>query len=85
MIDILARAGCFVAIIAMGVILRRAGFFKPEDFHLLSRIVINITLPAAIITNLSGKELDLSLLILILVGFLYGIILMGIGDRKSVV
>ncbi len=79
MIDILARAGCFVAIIAAGTILRRAGFFKREDFHLLSRIVINITLPAAIITNLSGRELELSLLILILVGFLYGIILMGIG------
>ena len=32
MIDILTRAGCFVAIILLGVILRRVGFFKREDF-----------------------------------------------------
>ena len=76
MIDILARAGCFAAIICIGIALRRAGFFRREDFSLLSRIVINITLPAAIITNLSGRELEPSLLILIPAGFLYGVILM---------
>ncbi len=77
MIDILARAACFAAVILLGAALRRAGFFRREDFHLLSRIVINITLPAAIITNLSGKELELSLLLIILAGFLYGVILMA--------
>ena len=60
--EILARAGCFIAIILMGVLLRRIGFFKREDFHLLSKIVIRITLPAAIITNFAGRELDYSLL-----------------------
>ena len=75
MVDILVRAGCFAAIIILGALLRRSGFFKREDFHLLSRIVINITLPAAIITNLAGREMSYSLLMLILIGFLYGIIL----------
>ena len=40
MTDILVRAGCFVAIIILGIVLRRTGFFKREDFDLLSRIVI---------------------------------------------
>ena len=75
MIDILARAGCFVAIIFLGAVLRHKGFFKKEDFPLLSRIVVNITLPAAIICNFAGRELDPSLFILILVGFGYGVIL----------
>ena len=79
MIGILSRALCFVAIIAVGFLLRRAGFFKREDFTLLSRIVINITLPAAIINNLNGRELEPSLLILVLVGFLYGVVLMIVG------
>ena len=74
MTDILIRAACFVAIIVLGTVLRRIGFFKKEDFHLLSRIVIRITLPAAIITNFAGRQLDYSLLVLILIGFLCGIV-----------
>ena len=87
MIGLLSRALCFVAIIAVGFLLRRAGFFKREDFTLLSRIVINITLPAAIINNLNGRELEPSLLILVLVGFLYGVVLMIVGymlNRREV-
>ena len=76
MTEILIRAACFVAIIFLGAVLRRAGFFKKEDFHLLSRIVIRITLPAAIITNFAGRQLDYSLLVLILIGFLCGIVQM---------
>ena len=75
--DILARAGCFAAIILLGILLRRAGFFKREDFHILSRIVINITLPAAIITNFSGRSLEYTLLLIALAGFLFGIFLMS--------
>ena len=74
MIEILLRAGCFMAIIGLGAVLRRTGFFKREDFGLLSKIVIRITLPAAIITNFAGRELDFSLLTLILIGFLCGVI-----------
>jgi len=72
MAEILIRAACFVAIIAAGALLRKTGFFKKEDFHLLSKIVIRITLPAAIITNFAGRELDYSLLFLILVGLACG-------------
>ncbi len=74
MTDILIRAACFVAIIVLGTVLRRIGFFKKEDFHLLSRIVIRITLPADIITNFGGRQMDYSLLVLILIGFLCGIV-----------
>ncbi len=75
--DILVRAGCFAAVILLGILLRRAGFFKREDFHILSRIVINITLPAAIITNFSGRSLEYALLLIALAGFLFGVFLMS--------
>jgi len=77
--EILARAGCFVAIILLGIVLRRAGFFKKEDFHLLSNIVLKITLPAAIISNFAGRELEYSLLLLILTGLIFGIFLMAVA------
>ena len=74
MAEILTKAGCFVAVIFMGRLLRRVGFFKKEDFSVISKIVIKITLTAAIISNFAGRELELSLLILVLIGFLFGVI-----------
>lgn len=77
MIDILTRAGCFVAIIFMGYALRCKGVFKKEDFYLLSKIVIRITLTAAIITNFAGRELEYSMLILSIFGIGFGIFMMA--------
>ena len=51
MLEILTRAGCFVAIIILGYFLKKIGFFKESDFTILSRITLRITLPAAIITK----------------------------------
>lgn len=84
--EILVRAGCFVAIILMGVLLRRIGFFKREDFTVLSKIVIKITLPASIVYSFSGKEFDPSLLTVILVGLGAGVLYMALAwllNRKN--
>lgn len=62
MLDILTRAGCYIAIIILGYILRKRGFFGEETFGVLSKIVIKITLPAAIVYTSAGKALDGSLL-----------------------
>ena len=66
---ILMRAACFIAVIVLGHILRRTGFFKEEDFHVLSKIVLKITLPTAIISSVSGSKIDPSLLVICLLGF----------------
>ena len=62
MLDILLRAGSFIAIIMLGYFLKRIGFFKQEDFSILSRITIRITLPCAIITSFAGKTIDPAML-----------------------
>ena len=79
MLDILTRAGCFVAIILLGYLLKRIGLFKESDFSVLSKIVLKITLPAVIITNFANKELDPSLFTLTLLGVLCGSIYIGLG------
>lgn len=79
MLDIITRAGCFVAIIILGIILRRIGYFKEEDFTTLSKIAIRITLPAAIISNMAGKQIDLSMLAITALGLLGGVIYMVLG------
>ena len=74
MLDILTRAGCFVAIIILGYVLRRTGFFKEGDFHVLSKIVLKITLPAAIVSSFAGKEIDPSMLYISLIGLGGGVL-----------
>lgn len=75
MSEILMKAISFVAIIILGYILRIKGFFKEDDFYVLSRIVLRITLPAAIITNFSGIALEPSMLLMSLLGLGGGVIL----------
>ena len=79
MADILTRAGCFIAIIIAGYILRKVEFFKEGDFAVLSKITLKITLPAAFISNFAGKELDYSMLFIALLALGCGILYMILG------
>ena len=75
--EILMQAFSFVAIIILGYVLRSRGFFKEEDFYVISRIVLKITLPAAIVSNFSGMSLEPSMLLISLLGLGGGVILIG--------
>ena len=86
MLDILIRAGSFIFVILLGYGLKRVGFFKQEDFTLLSKITIRITLPATIIVNFAGKQFDTSLLTLSFLAILCGAIYLSVGflmERKQ--
>ena len=76
---VLTRAACFVAIIVLGHMLRKIGFFKEEDFHVLSKIVLKITLPAAIVTSFTGKKIDPSMLFISMLGLGFGVLYMGVA------
>ena len=90
MLEIILRAGSFIAIIVMGFILRRIGFFKEQDFDILAKICIRITLPCAIITSFSGKTIEPALLMLPVMALACGAIYIALGyvmnrgkDRES--
>ena len=86
MLNILTKAGCYIAIILLGIGLRRIGFFKESDFSVLSKIVIKVTLPAALIVNAATRELDPRLLSLALLGLGGGVIYVFVGwlvSRKA--
>ena len=72
MAEVLMKAASFVAIIILGYVLKCRGFFKEEDFGIISKIVLKIALPAAIVYNFSGASLEPSMLFLTLLGFLGG-------------
>jgi len=86
MADILIKAGSYIAIILLGIFLRRIGVFKKEDFSVLAKIVLRITLPAAIITNAAGREITVSMLTISALGFGGGVLYMVLGylmNRKA--
>lgn len=84
MFDVLTRAGCFIAIIILGYVLRKVNFFKEEDFGVLSKITLKITLPAAFISNFSGKELEPSMLFISLMALAAGILYMVLGYALNI-
>ena len=77
--EILTKAGCFVAIIIFGFVLRRIGFFKEGDFRVLSQITLKITLPAAIVVSFSQMEVDVSMLTVSLIALGCGVLYMVIA------
>ena len=86
MLDIILRAGSFISIILMGFLLKKIGFFKQEDFTVLSKITIRITLPCAIITSFAGKSIDPGLLSLAFIAIGCGVTYIVIGymiNRKN--
>lgn len=79
MLDILIKAGCYVAIIVLGYVLRKTGFFGPETFGVLSKVVIKITLPAAIVASSAGRPIDATMLTISALGLGGGILYMLAG------
>lgn len=76
---VLVKAAAFVAIIAMGYGLKKTGFFSAHDFYFLSKVVIRITLPCAIISNFSKISMDVSLLVMCVIGFACNVLLVTVG------
>ena len=50
----LIRPLSYVLVIALGYLLKRADFFGRDDHRLVSRIMVNITLPCAIVQAFDG-------------------------------
>lgn len=86
MLDVLIKAGCYVSIIILGWALRRGKILPENSFSVLSKIVINVTLPAAIISGTSGKAISPSMLTIALLGLGCGVAYVLLGallNRKK--
>ena len=66
---ILMRASGLLLMIALAFFLKRMGVFSLEDSGFLSKLVLKVTLPMAIISNFQGLTLNRSYLAAIGIGF----------------
>lgn len=76
---VFVKAACFILIIFLGYASKRLGLLRQEDLPVFSKLVIKITLPAAIVTNFSRITMDVSMLSIVAVGFLLSGFYMAVG------
>lgn len=79
MTETLTKALILIVIIGMGYFLKKINVFCREDFKTISRVVLYLTLPCAIITKLNGLRFDSSLLLIVFVGIGFNLLLLLAG------
>ena len=70
MAEIMIKAAGFVFVIIIAFILKQVHVLEKRDGLTIATIIMNVTLPCALLTNASGVTIDQSMLILLLIGFL---------------
>ncbi|MFT8322252.1 MAG: AEC family transporter [Bacillus sp. (in: firmicutes)] len=68
-----------VIIIALGYFFKRWNIIKEKDGEAIARVIFNITLPCLIIYTFHNIVIETSLIMLVVLGFLYGIIIAVLG------
>ena len=69
MAQILLKSASFIFLIALGYTLKRIGFFGPQDYKIPVKMVTNITMPCAVLVSFASYKPDLSLLLVVCLGF----------------
>lgn len=82
---VLWKAFSFAFVIFLGYGLKKLGLFKPTDYSVMVKIVLNITLPAAVIVSFAATTLDFSMLVVSALGFLANLamLLIGLGVSRG--
>lgn len=84
MAQILLNSASFVFIIILAYVLKRFGLFGPKDYKIITKLTLNVTLPAAILTSFAAFEADPSLFLCILIGFGMNWLILGIAFVLSI-
>ena len=81
--EVIWRAGSFLLVICAGYLLRRLGIFGPREYDVLLRVVMNLTIPAAIVISFADFRMDLSLLGVALLGLGLNVLMMALAAAMT--
>ncbi len=76
---ILLKCACFIFLIILGYVLKCRGFFGPADYKIPVKIIMNITLPSAVVVSFASYKPDLSMLVLVGLGFGINCLMLLVG------
>lgn len=80
---ILLKAGGFLLIICLGYGFKRWGIFTLDDSQFLTKLIMRITLPAAIITGFQGVEISPTLVFITVTALVINLIMIGVALLAS--
>nr|WP_255807243.1 AEC family transporter [Cohnella mopanensis] len=83
MIPVLVKASAYIFIIILGFMLKRIGLVAPTDYKLISKIVLNVTLPAAVVTSFAAHDMQATLLFIVLLGLGCNVLMLLLGYWAS--
>lgn len=87
MTEILTRALGFIIIIFAGYLFKKRGIITLSESKVISKIIMNITLPAALASGFQGVVINSTLISMIFLGIVTNIIMLFVGfivsKRKS--
>ena len=67
--EVFPKIAAFLCAILLGYLLKRKGFFGPMDYKILVKIVLNITMPCAVLVSFASYKPNLSLLVIVGLSF----------------
>lgn len=79
MFEVLIKSLTYILIITIGFTLKKKKIFKKEDANVIATIIMNITLPCALLTSANGIEMSFMILVLILIGIVSNLIMIFIS------
>ena len=79
MAEIMIKAAGFVFVIIIAFVLKQVHVLEKRDGLTIATIIMNVTLPCALLTNASGITIDQSMLLLLLIGLTSNIIMLFIS------
>lgn len=74
--NMITKIGGLLLIIVLGYILKRCGVFRSEDARILSKIIVNLTLPGALIASLASFSIEMNMLSVIAVAAIANCVLL---------
>ncbi|MFL2100785.1 AEC family transporter [Desemzia sp. FAM 23991] len=76
---VLTQAISFLSVILVAYLFKTKGLLEEKDGHTISKIILNLTLPATIILGFNGVQITSTLIMMIALGLLTNIGLVTIG------
>lgn len=83
MANILLKSGCFIFLILLGYFLKSRGVFGANDYKIPVKIIMNITLPCAVLVSFASYKPDFSMLVIVGLGFGMNCLMLLVGYLLS--
>lgn len=78
-----AKIVSYLLIVVLGYALKRLRLFRTEHAELISKIILNVTLPCVIITSFHSVIISGMFLAVLVLGFAYNLLMLAVGSLMA--